>query len=144
MAVEAIGSTGNVIQNNWIGLDVTGTRAIPNIEAGVGLVSGSSETSVLQNVISGNQKLGIVLTAFGNSSLGSHRNTIQGNIIGLGPDGETAIPNLGVGIELRSGSSENLVGGDDSADPHGKTPSLHPTARTLGRSTEQQAAGSML
>jgi hypothetical protein len=61
------GATGNTIQNNCIGTDVTGTAALPNIgdgvnvtaKAGAGNIVGGAADSGTGNIISGNIGLGI-------------------------------------------------------------------------------------
>jgi parallel beta-helix repeat protein len=116
VAVESVGTTGNVIRGNWIGTNATGTAAIPNLEAGVGLINGSSGTSVLNNVVSGNRTMGIGLGAFGGLTEGSHNNLIFGNLVGTDPSGMVALPNQGVGIVLRDKSSGNTVGGTTAAE----------------------------
>lgn len=46
-------------------------------------------------------------------SVGSDSNIIQGNYIGVAPDGETAIPNGEAGIQIATGASHNLIGGTE-------------------------------
>ncbi len=80
--------SGNVIENNIIGLDATGTKAIENHSSGVN-DSGSGNTyggttAGLGNVISGNYDGG--LNTSGNV-------TIEGNYIGTDVTGEVAIGN---------------------------------------------------
>ena len=83
-----IAPTGNVIENNIIGLDATGTKAIENHSSGV-YDSGSGNTyggttAGLGNVISGNYDGG--LNTSGNV-------TIEGNYIGTDVTGNVAIGN---------------------------------------------------
>jgi hypothetical protein len=103
-------STGNIIQGNFIGTDVTGTKAL-------GLGTGILATSPVQiggltatagtppgNVISGNLGLGILPTS------GSGGSVIQGNLIGTDATGTLPLGN-GAGVVIYSGL--NLVGGTD-------------------------------
>ncbi len=90
-----IAPSGNVIENNIIGLDATGTKAIENHSSGV-YDSGSGNTygstmAGLGNVISGNYDGG--LNTSGNV-------TIEGNYIGTDVTGKVAIGNglSGAGI----------------------------------------------
>jgi CSLREA domain-containing protein len=90
-------STGNTVQGNYIGTDVTGTSAIPNatgvlIEnaAGANTIGGSSAGQ--GNLISGNTAAGIAL----NEGTGI---VIQGNKIGANASG-SALGNGGNGIRL--------------------------------------------
>jgi parallel beta-helix repeat protein len=102
------GSSGNVIEGNWVGLDATGRLALGNRfgvflnNAGRNRVGGTSGGA--GNVVSGNVSAGIELTGVGASG-----NTIQGNNIGGDPSATRPIGN-DVGIFL-AGSGVNLVGG---------------------------------
>ena len=83
-----IAPTGNVIENNFIGLDATGTKAITNQFAGVsdggsGNTYGGT-TAGLRNVISGNFEGGLIA---------SGSVTIEGNYIGTDVTGNVAIGN---------------------------------------------------
>jgi hypothetical protein len=118
------GVSSNLIQDNWIGLDTTGTKAIPNGDAGVrvemqakGTMIGGTITFVALtipagNIISGNAGNGITLTDAGTTG-----NIVQGNYIGTNPGGSAALPNGKNGIEIRSGASSNIIGGSSSVDP---------------------------
>jgi hypothetical protein len=104
-------SETNTVQNNYIGVNAGGNVALPNTGYGIllsgafgvgtsgpTLIGGSTSTPGrgAGNVISGNTFDGLNLSASGGSVLGSV--TIQGNLIGLGVDGTTAVGN-GIGIE---------------------------------------------
>jgi hypothetical protein len=82
--------TGNRIENNYIGIDASGTKALGNFNAGVyDLGSGDTyggTTAGLGNVISGNQSGGLV--AGGNI-------TIEGNYVGTDATGKVALGNQG-------------------------------------------------
>jgi parallel beta-helix repeat protein len=85
------GGFGNVLAGNFVGLNATGLAALPNDE-GV-IVSNVPQTTIglpgAANVIGGNGTNGILV--FGRMSTGT---VIQGNIIGLGADALTPIPNM--------------------------------------------------
>lgn len=87
--------TGNLIENNYIGIDAAGTKALANgFEAPGVLDSGSGDiyggtTAGLGNVISGNKAGGIV-------SYGSI--TIEGNYVGTDATGDVALGNGGSGF----------------------------------------------
>ena len=104
------GSSGNVIQGNFIGVNASGTASIPswygiyldsssgNTIGGTGLGAG--------NVISGNWVAGVY-------GVGSSGNEIQGNFIGTNASGTPPLGNTiynGGGIDLASGSG-NTIGG---------------------------------
>jgi len=98
------GSVNNVVDGNYIGVDSSGTAAIPNGYAGVGVFSsnnntiGSASTIVVQ-VISGNTREGVYV---GNSS-GTF--IVQSNRIGVASDFSTSLGNGLEGIMLSDASS---------------------------------------
>jgi parallel beta-helix repeat protein len=110
--------TGDVIEGNWIGIDVTGVNALGNGATGIGVflnnapnntVGGS--TASASNVISGNGQAGV--TILGRSSTG---NRIEGNVIGASPDGgllRTTASSQFVGVLLQDAAG-NTVGGADA------------------------------
>lgn len=115
---------GNVIQGNVIGLDVAGNVAAGNREAGVYLL-GALDTLVGGpypgdgNVISGNGT-GVAVSASTANPGGPLGVVIQGNVIGLGADGQQLNPlvpgglslrNTGDGIALGLGAAEVYIGG---------------------------------
>jgi hypothetical protein len=97
----ATGVTENCVIGNLIGTDWTGTRAIPN-SAGVGL-AGPTKTEIRRNIISGNLDHGIEV-----GDPGAQSNTMTDNLIGVGADGMTPLPNA-VGI-IFFGANHNQVG----------------------------------
>ena len=108
--VSGSGSSGTVVQGNYIGTDKTGTLDLGNAMHGVffdGAGSGTigGTTAGARNVISGNDSAGIVL--FGVTATG---NQVQGNYIGTAGDGVTALKNGYYGIML-SNAPANTIGG---------------------------------
>ncbi|NQT62028.1 MAG: T9SS type A sorting domain-containing protein [Candidatus Marinimicrobia bacterium] len=99
----------NMVQGNYIGIDITGSEARGNEMGGIGvstsynIVGGISAIS--RNVISGNQGTG--LRIYGSEAFG---NVVQGNIIGLDADGTSSLGNQWDGIDIRD-ASDNLIGG---------------------------------
>ncbi len=96
---------GNVVQGNWIGTNNDGTGPLSNGDTGVILGPGTftigGTADGAGNVISGNGNYGVAILG------GSH--TVQGNIIGLRPNGDTPLPNTsGVYVAFSTG---NLIGG---------------------------------
>ena len=108
--VLADNTTANLVQGNYIGLNVGGTATIPNGQNGVSIVNASSTntiggaTAALANTISGNPLNGILISA-------STSNTIQANLIGTNPAGTAAFANSQNGISLVSASTGNSIGG---------------------------------
>ena len=101
-----------LVLGNFIGTDVTGTRALPNNLAGVDL-SGTENTvggttAGARNLISGNGGAGILIASTGASS-----NLVQGNEIGTDVTGAVALGNAGSGVSVYS--ANNTIGGPSPA-----------------------------
>jgi len=100
-------ATSNEVLGNYIGVDTTGTSALPNSENGVYLFVGAynnmiGNTSASErNIVSGNGINGIAMS--------SDSNYAVGNIVGLNAAGTAAIPNTTNGIWIHS--DNNVVGG---------------------------------
>jgi titin len=103
--LEGAGTTGNNVQNNFIGLNGSGTGAIPNKEDGVHFDDGASLNGVYYNIISGNTDNGVYL-----SGATTEDNGFQGNYIGIEVDGATPLPN-NYGVFISGGSNNNVIGG---------------------------------
>jgi CSLREA domain-containing protein len=105
-------STNIQVQGNFIGTNVNGTAALPNVE-GVrlseevhdNLIGGPAATPGTPpgNLISGNTGIGIFIEAFAQAT------SVQGNLIGTNASGTAALENAAKGI-LVSGSN-NTIGG---------------------------------
>src|SRR6185369_3455687 len=118
-------ATGTLVQGNYIGTDVTGTRKVGNgrngpfvgnagiaINRAVNITIGG-DTPEARNVISGNDSDGIQI--LGQTTTG---NRVEGNFIGTDKDGLAALGNArhGVLITDKTGSpSNNTIGGTSSA-----------------------------
>jgi len=107
-------SENDIIQGNSIGVDESGTIALPNggVDGGVGVVlglgfdnTGAVGTVVERNVISGNYGPGLVL-AFDVAGV-----SVTGNSIGTDSSGGVALPNYGDGIALYPQAQDNAIGG---------------------------------
>jgi photosystem II stability/assembly factor-like uncharacterized protein len=100
------------VQGNYIGTDVTGTRALGGF-AGINIASNNNVIGGLvagaRNVISGNS-IGIQLGGFFGGPVG---NVIQGNFIGLNAAGTGPVPNTQQGIAI-SDAVNNTIGGTQS------------------------------
>jgi hypothetical protein len=106
-------AAGNQIQGNKIGTDVSGLLPLGNAYEGIyasnvvsTLIGGTSTGA--GNVISANHYTGIYF-------LRSSFNTNQGNWIGTGGDGVTALGNGWTGIDCDTGSLSNVIGGSRGA-----------------------------
>ena len=109
-----IGSTAteNVVENNYIGTDITGAMDLGNVGNGIDIlghtntIGGSVPSS--RNVISGNQASGIAIR------FGASNNSVEGNFIGTDVTGTAALPNTNHGVVLDSLAHDNFVGGSTS------------------------------
>ncbi|HET9493032.1 MAG TPA: S-layer homology domain-containing protein [Chloroflexia bacterium] len=109
--ITGSGSTGNLVQGNYIGTDITGTRPLGqsvgvNISAtGTNNVIGGLDPRA-RNVISANTNAGITI-----NGSGANNNLVLGNYIGTDATGQFPLGNRGEGISFIGGANQNLVGG---------------------------------
>jgi hypothetical protein len=102
-------SANDLIEGNFVGLNVSGSSTLPNPGSGVSLFSASNNTiggTALGagNVIGGHHLDGLVLDQ-------ANSNLIQGNKIGTDPSGTIALGN-GTGVLIGfSNSANNTLGG---------------------------------
>jgi len=118
LEIEGSGTNNNLVQNNFIGTDVTGTAAIANGRFGILIYTGPQNNLIggagaEGNVISGNGSAGIMVS--GGGGPGTANNTIQGNNIGLDITGSAALSNGYHGVIVELGASGTVIGGS-SAD----------------------------
>ena len=107
-------TTGNTVESNLIGTDVTGEKALGNGQNGVVIKSGAQNNTIggqinaQSNTISGNTHDGVDIdgTASGPQTTG---NNLEGNTIGLDITGLKAIPNGGDGMLIDQGASTTTV-----------------------------------
>ena len=111
------GTSSNLVQGNYIGLNAAGNAKLPNNGAGVAIVAGATNNTVGsstsaggRNVISGNSCQGVVMTDAGTNS-----NKVQGNIIGMNPAGTLSLGNQFGGVDIFGTASSNTIGGTSSA-----------------------------
>jgi hypothetical protein len=99
-----------IIQGNDIGVDSSGTTAVPN-DTGVRLVAGATRVHVAGNIISGNNNGGILI-----SDGGTTGNVVEGNFIGTNAAGTAAVGNgtFGDGVKVQNGATGNIIGGTAS------------------------------
>lgn len=90
------GSSNNVVEGNYVGVDITGNGALPQVRSGILLFTGptasapSDNNQIIGNVVAAMPEKGIVADGpvFTNT-------LIDGNFVGVGADGATA---LGIGL----------------------------------------------
>ena len=116
LRIHGAGTRGNVVLGNFIGLNASGSAALPNATAGVGIFGGAQENVIggtnagAANVISGNSFQGL-----GISGTDTTGNIVAGNLLGLNPAGTAAIPNGWSGVAIFDGARSNLIGGTSPA-----------------------------
>jgi parallel beta-helix repeat protein len=93
----------NVIKGNYIGTDITGSIAKPNY-IGVGFATKPSHNNVENNVISGNDYIGLIIYERCDSNL------VFSNKIGVAADGTSDLGNGGAGVVIAKASRLNSIG----------------------------------
>jgi hypothetical protein len=95
------GATGNVVQGNFIGTDVTGSFDLGNLTDGV-MIWGATNNTIggitfaARNVISGNTRFGINIVTGGPED----NNAVLGNFIGTDVSGSLAVGNGRLGVQI--------------------------------------------
>jgi titin len=114
--ISSAGTNQNVVAGNFIGIDLTGNKAVGNGGAGV-LVNGGAQGNRIgtngdgvadgaeRNIISGNGTSGVYIT-----DSGSNQNVVAGNFIGTDVSGSVAVSNGGQGIAIVNGAQGNRIG----------------------------------
>ena len=112
--IFVLASNNNTIVGNRIGTDLTGLIDLGNATDGIGLETSSSDNVIGQpgagNVISGNTEDGVEIDR------PSNRNLVQANLIGVGLDGATSLPNGRYGVVLYDGAADNEIGGGGAGE----------------------------
>jgi parallel beta-helix repeat protein len=109
------GATASLVQGNYVGTDITGTKGLGNSFDGVLLDNAPGNTVGgttvgAGNLISGNVRYGVHFL-----DTDAHDNVLQGNLIGTQADGHSPLGNGSDGVFFVDGSSNNLIGGMDPA-----------------------------
>jgi len=106
---QSVGTSGNILQGNYIGTNAAGTAAIANGDTGVlsdyannNTIGGTAAGA--GNVISGNALYGVFL------QYGAGPNIVQGNYIGTNAAGTAALPNVSIGIGVYLESNVTIGG----------------------------------
>jgi titin len=109
-----ISSTGNLIQGNKIGTDITGTVPLPNGGFGVELDRGANSNTIggatdgAGNLISGNRSFGVII---GYTQGLADNNFVQGNKIGTDITGTVALGNGDFSSGVVVEGAGNVIGG---------------------------------
>jgi hypothetical protein len=122
------GANDNVVANNLIGTDVTGTMAIPNLWRGICIEESAGYNRIgtdgdgvndagERNIIAANGQDGIYI-----GGIGADGNVVAGNFIGTDVTGAIALGNGGNGVTINWYPNHNRIGtdgnggGDDAAE----------------------------
>ncbi|HSI36859.1 MAG TPA: Calx-beta domain-containing protein [Tepidisphaeraceae bacterium] len=96
------GATGNQTIGNYIGTDITGNVAIPNLQ-GIAFSNTTGANFVGNNLISGNLREGVGIFPGNNV-------TVQGNVIGFAASGANLVNQMWA-VTMIGGATGNLIGG---------------------------------
>jgi len=133
------GADSTLVQGNYIGVDVTGAKAMGNgsFNNGDGVFNGTTANSPNStppanttiggeavgagNVISANSGNGVQILGLGGAVRSLYfitsGNAVEGNLIGTDASGANSMPNLANGIYVNTGGGLNLIG--DPSDASG-------------------------
>ncbi len=109
VAILDTGTSYNVVEANYIGLNSSGLTAIGNANNGVSVFTGAHHNDIgkmHRNVISGNANDGVWI----DGTSGTHDNWLANNYIGLNANGLAVIANGRHGILINGGAVNNKVG----------------------------------
>jgi hypothetical protein len=106
-------TTANIIQDNYIGPNATGTKSVANAFEGMFITAGANGNTIggtaasTANVISGNSDTGIYITGIGTTG-----NAVLGNEIGTDANGTQPLGNQKWGVLVLGGPTLNLIAGN--------------------------------
>lgn len=115
------GTDNTIVAGNYLGVNATGTVAMPNGAAGVAVFGGAKNTRIgtdangkadtaERNIISGNGHVGIYI-----ADVGTTGTMVAGNYIGTDVSGTEAVGNAWEGVSIGSGATANWIGGVNAA-----------------------------
>jgi hypothetical protein len=90
---------GNVVMENYIGTDISGTLDFGNAHDGVCISEGAHHNTVGNNIISGNGYEGVSIVGYAASGINTHDNMVAENMIGLNKNLQP-LPNAEEGIDI--------------------------------------------
>lgn len=112
IAISGAAASNNVVEGNYIGTNINGTVAIPNISDGIRVTSaannriGSQTEAAAGNLISGNGGSGVTF-----SQAGSTGGIAVGNLIGTTANGQSALGNAANGVLINGDATNIRIGG---------------------------------
>ena len=103
--ISSSGTMNNLVQSNFIGVSLDGTRAVPNTGAGIAITQAASGNDIggtaRGNIIAGNLGDGVLLD-------GASGNVVRGNRIGNVGLESGFFPNGGAGVHVNGGSGNRI------------------------------------
>jgi hypothetical protein len=114
--IQNPGTTNNLVRGNYIGTTADGMTSLHNNGAGVVLADGAQGNTIggsspaYRNLISGNYGSGVRMQGSETSN-----NSVEGNYIGIGADGNTRLGNASYGVFIYEGANTNTIGGPTNA-----------------------------
>ncbi len=129
--------TGIEIEGNLIGVDVTGVAALGHDDGGID-TNGITDVTIVDNIVGASRGVAAVLVD------GSAGVTVQNNWIGIGADGQAAIPNV-VGIRVvdsvKVAVTRNTIAAQTSDGVQIENSIAALSANRIGRNGLDQPAG---
>ena len=116
--ITGAGATANEVVGNFIGTNAAATLqsgSLNSSTAGINIRSNAARNNVGgsavadRNVISGNSGRGVLINVPSEVATGTVENVVEGNVIGLLPNGSGRRANLGHGVDLNAGASRNHI-----------------------------------
>ena len=113
IGIAGTGASGNLVQGNFIGTDVTGSADLGNVIDGVQIQDAPNNTiggaqPGEGNIISGNGDNGIFIYGTGASG-----NVVRGNFIGTDVTGSADLENALFGVQIKD-APNNIIGGSQA------------------------------
>lgn len=110
-AIRLVTGGNNIIESNYIGINMAGNDSLPNQEGGIHILNSSNNrigdtTSSARNVIAGNRAPHIDIEGSGSAG-----NVILGNYIGTDQSGLIDLSGETNGVRIFEGASNNTIGG---------------------------------
>ncbi len=111
LIVAGSGTSGNVVEGNYIGLGADGLTPVPNYY-GVFFAGGATNNTLggtvagAANYASGNISYNVFI-----SDPGTSGNFVEGNFIGTDFTGTNGVAGSSINVELQNGATGNFIGG---------------------------------
>jgi titin len=106
VVIAGAGTSGNMIQGDYLGVNQAGTAAVANGLDGVVIQDGATNNILAGDLLSGNGLFAVLL-----SGAGTTGNVIKTSLIGTTADGNSGLSNAS-GILLTDGASTNTITGN--------------------------------